>query len=135
MLEAVDYKQLIWPGHGVGDNQPYQYLDREYMKADEYDEFIDDPTGFYLRKYLPRVCGVFEGFEEFPDLPGLHYFRLVGGVRGFGRPKLRAALERVIKAAEEVDRFAEQHAGFTEHMTRARLPDLAYQHRRSRPTT
>ena len=26
------------------------------MKADEYDEFIFDPTGFYLRKYLPRVC-------------------------------------------------------------------------------
>ena len=90
-LEAVDYKQLIWPGHGLRDDQPYQYLDREYMKADEYDEFIEDPTGFYLRKYLPRVCGAFEGFEEFPDLPGLHYFRLVGGVRGFGRPKLRAA--------------------------------------------
>ena len=29
VLEAVDYKQLIWPGHGVRDDQPYQYLDRE----------------------------------------------------------------------------------------------------------
>jgi uroporphyrinogen-III decarboxylase len=92
------------------------------MKADEYDEFIEDPTGFYLRKYLPRVCGAFEGFEEFPDLPGLHYFRLVGGVRGFGRPKLRAAFERVLKAAEEVDRLAEQHANFTEHMTALGFP-------------
>jgi hypothetical protein len=122
VLEAVDYKQLIWPGHGVGDNQPYQYLDREYMKADEYEEFIEDPTGFYLRKYLPRVCGVFEGFEEFPDLPGLHYFRLVGGVRGFGRPKLRAALERVLKACEEVDRFAEEHRAFTQRMAALGFP-------------
>ena len=122
VLDAVDYKQLIWPGHGVRDDQPYQYLDREYMKADEYDEFIEDPTGYYLRKYLPRVCGVFEGFEEFPDLPGLHYFRLVGGVRGFGRPKLRAALERVLKACDEVDRFAEQHRAFTERMTALGFP-------------
>jgi hypothetical protein len=121
-LDAVDYKQLIWPGHGVRDDQPYQYLDREYMKADEYDEFIEDPTGFYLRKYLPRVCGVFEGFEEFPDLPGLHYFRLVGGVRGFGRPKLRAAFERILKAAEEVDRLAEQHTAFTENMAALGFP-------------
>lgn len=122
VLDAVDYKQLVWPGHGVGDNQPYQYLDREYMMADEYDEFIADPTGFYLRKYLPRVAGVFEGFEEFPDLPGLHYFRLVGGIRGFGNPKLRAALERVLKAAEEVDRFAEEHGAFTRRMTSLGFP-------------
>ena len=33
-LEAIDFKQLQWPGHGVGDNQPFQYLDREYMKAE-----------------------------------------------------------------------------------------------------
>jgi len=122
VLEALDYKQLIWPGHGVGDNQPYQYLDREYMKPEEYDEFIDDPTGFYLRKYLPRVFGAFEGFEEFPDLPGLHYFRLVGGMRAFGSPKMRAALKRVLEAAEEVDRFAAQHRAFTERMAALGFP-------------
>ena len=32
-LEALGYKQLQWPGHGVGDHQPFQYLDREYMQA------------------------------------------------------------------------------------------------------
>ena len=32
-LEAIDFKQLQWPGHGARDDQPYQYLDREYMKA------------------------------------------------------------------------------------------------------
>ena len=30
-LDAVGYKQPQWPGNGVGDHQPYQYLDREYM--------------------------------------------------------------------------------------------------------
>lgn len=69
VFEATGYKQLQWPGHGVGDNQPYQYLDREYMKADEYAELIADPTGFYLNKYLPRIFGAFEGFENFPSFP------------------------------------------------------------------
>jgi hypothetical protein len=50
VLERMGYKQIQWPGHGVGENQGYQYLDREYMTADEYDEFIFDPTGFYLHK-------------------------------------------------------------------------------------
>jgi hypothetical protein len=50
VLDALDYKQLIWPWHSVGDNQLFQYLDCEYMKADQYDEFIIDPTGFYSRK-------------------------------------------------------------------------------------
>jgi hypothetical protein len=122
VLDALDYKQLIWPGHGVGDNQPFQYLDREYMKADEYDEFIADPTGFYLRKYLPRVSGAFDGFEEFPDLPGLHYFRLVGAMRAFARPKMRAALERIFKASDEVDRFAQQHGAFTKRMAALGFP-------------
>lgn len=122
VLDALDFKQLNWPGHGVGDNQPYQYLDREYMKADEYDEFIFDPTGFYLNKYLPRVLGAFEGFEDLPYLPGLHYFRLVAGLRGFARPRVRAAFERILKAAEEVDRFAGHHSAFTQRMTELGFP-------------
>ena len=61
-LEALGYKQLQWPGHGVGDNQPFQYLDREYMKADEYDDFLFDPTGYYLHTYLPRVASASSSF-------------------------------------------------------------------------
>lgn len=121
-LEAIGFKQLQWPGHGVGDDQPFQYLDREYMMADEYDEFLFDPTGFYLQKYLPRVAGAFEGFEDLPVFPGLHYFRLIGGIRAFAKPSVRAALEKVIKAAEEVERFAGHHVQFTQRMTALGFP-------------
>ncbi|HYA07170.1 MAG TPA: uroporphyrinogen decarboxylase family protein [Xanthobacteraceae bacterium] len=121
-LEAIDFKQLKWPGHGVRDDQPYQYLDREYMKPDEYDEFLFDPTAFYLQKYLPRVAGVFEGLEELPYLPGLHYFRLVAAVRMFARPRVRAALHNLMKAAEVVDAWAAQHADFTRRMAAKGFP-------------
>lgn len=121
-LEAIGFKQLQWPGHGVGDDQPFQYIDREYMKAEEFDEFLFDPTGFYLQKYLPRVAGAFEGFEDLPVFPGLHYFRLIGGIRAFAKPSVRAAMERVFKAAEEVERFAGHHAEFTQRMTALGYP-------------
>ncbi len=121
-LEAIGFKQLQWPGHGVRDDQPYQYLDREYMKAEEYDEFLFDPTGFYLRKYLPRVAEAFEGLEELHYLPGLHYFRLVAGIRSFAKPRVRQAFEKIIKAAEEVERMATHHADFTQRMVAHGFP-------------
>jgi uroporphyrinogen-III decarboxylase len=115
-LETIGFKQLQWPGHGVGDDQPYQYLDREYMKPEEYDEFIFDPTGFYLRTYLPRVASAFEGFEDLPYFPGLHYMRLVAGIRPFAKPRLREAIEKVTKAAEEIGRFGKHNAIFNQRM-------------------
>ena len=121
-LEALGYKQLQWPGHGVGDNQPFQYLDREYMKPEEYDDFLFDPTGFYLHTYLPRVASAFEGLEEMPILPGLHYFRLVGGIRGFAKPRVRESFEKIFKAAEECERFVQHHQGFTERMNQLGYP-------------
>ena len=121
-LEAIDFKQVQWPGHGVGDNQPFQYLDREYMTADEYDDFLFDPTGFYLQKYLPRVAGAFDGVQDIPYLPGLHYFRLVAGIRAFAKPSVRKALENIIKAAEEIEVFAGHHDDFTKKMTALGYP-------------
>lgn len=121
-LEAIGFKQVKWPGHGVGDDQPYQYLDREYMKADEFDDFLFDPTGFYLQKYLPRVASAFEGIEDLPVFPGLHYFRLVAGIRNFAKPSVKQALTNIIHAAEEVDRHSMAHVNFTDRMTALGYP-------------
>ena len=121
-LEAVGYKQLQWPGHGVRDDQPYQYLDREYMMAGEYEEFLFDPTGFYLQKYLPRVGEAFEGVEELAYLPGLQYFRLIGAVRTFSRPRVRKALEALMRAGEEVERWGRHHQDFVERMAAHGFP-------------
>ncbi len=121
-LEAMDFHQLQWAGHGVGENQPYQYLDREYMLNDEYEEFLGDPTGFYLRKYLPRISGAFAGLAEMPVLPGMHYFRLVGGLRGFARPGVRAALQNLLQVAEEAERMAAHNADFAQRVTALGYP-------------
>lgn len=121
-LEKLEFKQLQWPGHGVGDMQPFQYLDREYMKAEEYDDFLFDPTGFYLQKYLPRVAGAFEGFDKLPSFPGLHYFRLVNGIRPFALPEVRASFEKIVAAAEEVNTMFGHHLDWTQKINAAGFP-------------
>lgn len=104
LSEVTGYKMIQWPGYGVGDNQPFQYIDREYMSADEYDDFLFDPTGYYLDKYLPRIAAVFEGIEELPKFAGLYYHRLLASMRQFANPgvvKSLAALQEVARVAQE----------------------------------
>lgn len=122
VLEKLDFKQLQWPGHGVGDMQPFQYLDREYMTPDEYDDFLFDPTGFYIHKYLPRVAGAFAGFDQLPVFPGLHYFRLVNGIRPFALPEVRASFDRIVAAAEESAVFFGHHLDWTQRVNAAGFP-------------
>ena len=122
VFDALDYKQLQWPGHGVGDNQPYQYLDREYMKAEEFPDFLRDPTGFYLNSYLPRIFGAFEGFENFPVLPGMFYFRAITGLRPLANPEFRKALQRVLDAAEVIDSYMTESAQWNRRIASLGFP-------------
>jgi uroporphyrinogen-III decarboxylase len=116
VLDAARFKQLQWPGHGVGDNQPYQYLDREYMKPEEYDEYLFDPTGFWLTTYMPRVLGAAEGLEALPALPGYFYMRLVMGTRAFSHPKVVQAFANLRAAGEVVNGLVAAMNEFTREM-------------------
>lgn len=123
-LDAIGYKQLQWPGHGVGENHSFQYLDREYMTADEYDEFLFDPTGFYLNKYMPRVAEAFEGFAEFPVLPGNAYLDFPGPLAlRFGSPALARSFEAVQKASKEAHNLIMKCISFSQEMAALGYPE------------
>lgn len=124
IFEAADFKQVQWPGHGVADHQPYQYLDREYVSAAELRDLLADPTGFYLNTYLPRVFGVFEGMEKFPRLPGMFYIRGITGLRPLADPDLRRALRRILDAADEVDRFVTRAGQWNQRIGELGFPIL-----------
>ncbi|MCK4863460.1 MAG: hypothetical protein KAS25_04140 [Dehalococcoidales bacterium] len=66
--EILDYKVNKWPGHGLPSNQTmHQFIEKEYMKADEYDLFMKDPFDYGLRYLLPRTWGAFEPFANAPS--------------------------------------------------------------------
>ncbi len=98
-FEAVDSKSFKWPGHGLTENQSYQYVEGEYMKADEYDTFLKDPSDFIIRKYLPRTA---KALEPLQYLPSLRSFMGVG--MGLVHPAVNfpgviAAVQALSKAA------------------------------------
>lgn len=124
ILDKVDFRQLEWPGHGVGDNVPYQYLDKEYMKADEYDDFILDPTGFMYEKYLPRVAGAYEGLEPLGTISGNSYMSIAGFARIFQQEGVVSALAKLKDAGEEVVRMMEIAGKFPQTMAAHGYPPL-----------
>ena len=100
-LEAVDYRLYRWPGHGLSPNTlSYQAVEGEYMKANEYDAFINDPTDFWLRIYLPRICGALEPFRKIPSLMGFQEIATVSFVP-FGLTDVQAAFHSLLEAGRE----------------------------------
>ena len=64
-LEKIGINWFRWPGRGVDDdNVMYQYIEDEYMKADEYLEAIRDMSDFMNRKWIPRSFAAMQGFKK-----------------------------------------------------------------------
>jgi len=57
-----------WPGDGLPPTVPFQMVEGEYMRDDEYDDLIADPGGFYLRVYMPRAFTALKGLALLPNL-------------------------------------------------------------------
>jgi hypothetical protein len=59
LTQAIGLRYYGIPGIDVPPNTGFQYLEpsegESFMKEDEYDALIDDPTGFLYNVWLPRV--------------------------------------------------------------------------------
>jgi len=122
IMERMGYRQMQWPGHGTDVNVSFQYLDREYMKAEEYEDYLFDPTGFYLAKYLPRIASEFEGLARLKDLPGQYYVALLLGMRHYADPKVAGAFTAMREAGEEARRLLVHAAAVGKQMAELGFP-------------
>ncbi len=94
VLDAYQAKDVLWPGHGLPVNQAHQFVEGEYMKADEYDALLKDPSDFMLRYYLPRVSGNLNSLAAMsPFRNNFAYFMTFGGWAGYGTPEGLKALD------------------------------------------
>jgi len=102
VLEILDFKLYRWPGHGVAKDNEYQFVEKEYMKAEEYQDLIDDPTGFFLNIYFPRIFGSLKFFEKLPLFPPMNEITCVPpAVVPFGNKEIRSAFKNLAAAGEE----------------------------------
>jgi uroporphyrinogen-III decarboxylase len=125
VFEALDHRQIKWPGHGVPLDAPFQFVEGEYMKADEYDEFINDPSDFVVRKFIPRIYGSLAGLSTLPPLSihalGYGTTSLVGML---ALPEVKSAIEALLEAAEASARFTAAFASFEERLNNLGFPPL-----------
>jgi hypothetical protein len=99
-MEFLGQTNLKWAGYGLPDDVQYQYVEQEYMKGDEYDHFLKDPSDYILRKYLPRQYTSLKGLQKMPWF-GSDGIQLGGRVlAAFMDPEVQEAIGIMKKAAE-----------------------------------
>src|SRR4030042_5470296 len=103
-MTELDVKNCIWPGGPVTDNYEYQFIEGEYMKADEYDMFLNDPSGFMVRRYLPRVYGALAPLAKLPPLDNL-LMGFEGLTPLFASPEFLEMARRLAEAGRQVSKF------------------------------
>jgi len=105
LLDLLDYKQMQWPGGMLPADVPFQFVEGEYMRAEEYDHFLSDPMDFIIRKYWPRISGSLQGLA---NLHPLGNFTTQMGTNVFGLfspPEMQAILDTIKKAGRQLKRF------------------------------
>jgi uroporphyrinogen-III decarboxylase len=121
--ETLDIKQVKWPGHGVSPLHTFQFVEGEYMKADEYDIFLDDPTDFTIRYYLPRILGSMSPLSATPPIKSFlsGYFGLLPSA-AFANAEVVKAFESFYKAGLAIQKHMSDLNSFYEDMKALGFP-------------
>lgn len=57
LYDAIGCKTYKLPGRDLNSKTQFQFVEEEYMKADEYDILINNPVEFMMDRFLPRALG------------------------------------------------------------------------------
>jgi uroporphyrinogen-III decarboxylase len=101
MSQAVGDRMTKWPGYGLASNISFQFAESEFMKAEDYDHFLDDPSDWGIRVYMPRVFSELEGLANlFPLSLATFVFYNLPNLWQFSDPQILHALNALSKAIE-----------------------------------
>jgi uroporphyrinogen-III decarboxylase len=95
-LEALASNYTRWPGGTLPPDVPFQIAEKEYMKEDEYDLFLTDPSDYMMRYLLPRVYDSLQPLAKLPSLMGFG-----ANVEAMARMLASSEFEPVIKAMKK----------------------------------
>lgn len=124
-FEILDYKLYAWPGHGVSPKHSHQCIEGEYMKENEYDALIQDPTYYFLSTYFPRVFGALEPFKKLA--PFTNVLEMYGAFTPatfipFGLPDVQAAVKAILDAGSEALKWIGFVVAWDKEMAAAGFP-------------
>jgi len=113
IFDILDYKQYKLPGHGISQKSAYQYVEGEYMLADEYPALINDPTDFWIRTLMPRVFGTLDPLKMIAPFTDMWEVVLVSAqMIPFGIPPVQSALKALLDAGNEAMAWIQKIMGY-----------------------
>jgi hypothetical protein len=127
MYDILDWKLYRWPGHGVSPKSTYQCVEGEYMKAEELDMFLMDPSYFILNRYFPRIFNKLEAFNMLPHFTDVQ--EMYGGFSAvqiipFGIPPVQEALKTLMEAGNEAMKWIQVVVAYEQDMMASGFPNI-----------
>jgi len=123
-MTELDVRNCIWPGGPKSADYDYQFIESEYMKADEYDMFLNDPSDFMLRRYLPRVYGALAPLAQLPPLDGM-FMGLEMLTPLFAGPEFLEMARHLAEAGRQVMEFQKCVGDAHEELAQLGFPPFA----------
>ena len=102
VYELLGLNFVDWPGHGLPDETPWQYVESSYMGPDDYDALIADPESYFRRALLPRFGSAFAPLATigpFSDM--MEAASMPFSILPFADPALVEGVQRLAEAARE----------------------------------
>jgi hypothetical protein len=123
-LTALDVKNRLWPGGPLPPDYEYQFVESEFMKEDEYDLFLNDPSDFIVRYFLPRMYGAMQPMAKLPPL-GLLFQGLEGITPMFASPEFIKMAKALAKAGRATAKFRKTIGDSYEELAQLGFPAFA----------
>ncbi len=119
-FQALDANHYQWPGGSLPEDKTFQFIEKEYLQADEYDQFLANPTDFTLRVLWPRMTGKLEPLAVFPPIFSIGPDPIFLGP-AFSSPDALEGLKSLVTLAESA-----AESGQAEQAYVAEMKELGY---------
>jgi hypothetical protein len=128
VLSALDFKAMKWPGHGVAENRSFQFVENEYMRAEEYDQVLENPGEYLFRTVLPRLAGNLAGLSKLPPFETICLgYAWPSVLPGFANPEVISALETILDGAKKQLQWVRRFSEFAEELKGLGFPSIKEQ--------
>jgi uroporphyrinogen-III decarboxylase len=115
-MEASGISWFRWPGRHFDDTMTmYQYIEGDYMKADEYSEATRDLTKFMMNKWIPRSFSNLQGMAKV-DFRNAMWFGHMGEFAAFSDPEVIETFEALAKTGRILLDWFTFLGDYQEHM-------------------
>ena len=106
-MEILEPRQMRWPGYGVEPNQGHQSIEIDNMKAEEYDQYMNDPSDYLLRIFMSRTSDKLVGLSKLPKLSDLGSgpFGIQALAMAFAEPELVKTIDTLKRAGREMKKW------------------------------